>query len=119
MLFSQTKYISALSKLEFLSSTKIPSGLKVIIENLSYQRVRDDTTYHYSIRGLGCLLDNIETIVIDNSHKIISEVGLTGILKPDHLIRDIVDPIKEILSTKDIEYSCRRANKVLILYGEN
>jgi len=106
--------------MEFLTTTKVPQGLKVIIENLSYQRVRDDTTYHYKIVGNNCdILSSLEKVIKERSSEMLDEVGLTGELNESHLVAQILNPMHSILGTDDTEQALRRINRILILFNEN
>lgn len=106
--------------MEFLTTTKVPQGIRLIIENLSYQRVRDDTTYHYRVVGdFPDILESLKRIIDTRSHELLESVGLTGELNQTHLITQILNPMIGILGTDDIEQSLRLINRILILYNEN
>jgi hypothetical protein len=106
--------------MEFLTTTKVPHGMKIIFDNLSYQRVRDDTTYHYKMVGdHEDILQSLENLIKNRSSEILDEVGLSGELTHDHLVSQVLNPMRSILGTTDIEQSLRLINRILILYNEN
>jgi len=120
MLLSQTRWLTVINRLEFLTTTKVPSGIEFIIKNLAFQRVRDDTTYHYEVSGnYDSILDALKYIIENRSSEILEEVGLTGELDKSHLVTQVLNPMINILGANDIEQSLRLINRILILYGEN
>lgn len=91
-----------------------------MIEGLSYQRVRDDTTYHFKVVGdFGKILESLRYIVEHRSDELLTIVGLNGELNKAHLVNQILNPMESILGTSDIELSLRHINRSLILFNEN
>lgn len=106
--------------MEFLNTTKVPYGIRLMIEGMSYQRVRDDTTYHFKVIGdFEKIIESLRYLIEHRSDEILDIIGLNGELNKTHLVNQILKPMEGILGTSDIELSLRHINRSLILFNEN
>jgi hypothetical protein len=106
--------------MEFLNTTKVPYGIRLMIEGMSYQRVRDDTTYHFKAVGdFKSILKSLKYIIEHRSDELLNIIGLNGELNKIHLVNQILNPMEGILGTTNIELSLRQINRSLILFNEN
>lgn len=106
--------------MEFLNTTRVPYGVRLMIEGMSYQRVRDDTTYHFKVVGdFHKIIEALEHIIEHKSDELLNIIGLNGELNKTHLVNQILNPMQGILGTSDIELSLRQINRSLILFNEN